>query len=77
MPFKSVATSVLLKFMPFPDPFPHGHERSQSFPISCQGLEAIQKLAQDAGKILRLFPGGIVSCFRDYSHLAACDVLVH
>jgi hypothetical protein len=42
-----------------------------------EGLDSVQKLAQDARELSRLFPGGIVSCFGDYSHLAACDVLVH
>src|SRR3954462_1984420 len=45
--------------------------------ISREGLDTIQELAQDASKLFRLLPGGIVSSFGDDSHLAACNVLAH
>jgi hypothetical protein len=68
--FRSVAGSVVRKFLP--------RERLQSsLLISREGLDTIQELAQDASKLFRLFPGGIVSSFGDDSHLAACNVLAH
>ena len=56
--------------------FPRGRLES-SLLISREGLDTIQELAQDASKLFRLLPGGIVSSFGDDSHLAAWNVLAH
>jgi hypothetical protein len=68
--FKSVAASVVRKL------FPRTRLES-SLLISREGLDTIQELAQDASKLFRLLPRGIVPSFGDDSHLAAWNVLAH